>query len=71
MKIHRRRRHLRPRPSRRQIRQTIDRLRGQLHLFQIECLLELGRKNRDLVHLRRLHDRILECRDSLDFWESC
>jgi len=34
-------------------------------------LLDLGRKNRHLLHLHRLQNRILECRDSIEFWESC
>jgi hypothetical protein len=71
MKISRRRRHLRPRASRAQIRQNIDRLRGQLQWLQLECLLELARPDRDLSQLHRLNDHILDRRDSLEFWESC
>ena len=71
MKINRRRRHLRPSPSRRQIRQQIDRLRRQLQLFQTEWLLESLREDRNLTHLRRLHDRIVGCRDAIDAWECC
>jgi len=70
MKISRRRRHLRPCASRAQVRQNIDRLRGQLQLFQVEWFLELARQDRDLTHLRRLNDHILDRRDSLEFWES-
>ncbi|HVO42492.1 MAG TPA: hypothetical protein VMT34_07705 [Aggregatilineales bacterium] len=71
MKITRRRRPLRPCPSRAQIRQQIARHRRQLQLFRLEWLLEARRQNRNLNHLKALHDRILECRDDLDAWERC
>jgi|HubBroStandDraft_6_1064221.scaffolds.fasta_scaffold3786489_1 hypothetical protein len=69
MKILRRRRHLRPRPSRSQRRQQLDHLRRQLYLFRVEWLLEARRPDHNLNHLRLLHDRIVECRDSIDAME--
>ena len=71
MKITRRRRHLRPSPSRRQIRQHIHRLRRQLQLFQVEWLLEAAREDRNPLHLRQLHDRMVVCQDAIDMWETC
>ncbi len=70
MKITRRRRHLRPRPSRAQIHQQLDRLRRRLYLFRVEWLLEARRPDRNLNRLHNLHDRIVECRDSLDAVET-
>ena len=40
MKQNRRRRHLRPRPTRSQINQQIGRVRSAIQLFQMEWLLE-------------------------------
>lgn len=71
MKITRRRRHLRPSPSRAQIRQQIDHLRRQIHLFRTEWLLEAAREDRNLLHLRLLHDRIIASQDAIDMWETC
>ena len=70
MKITRRRRHLRPRPSRRQIRQHIDHLRRQLQLFQVEWLLEAAREDRNPTHLKALHTRIVESQDLIDGLEA-
>ncbi len=70
MKFTRRRRHLRPRPSRAQIHQQIDRLRRQIPWLRMEWLLEAARKDRNLLHLRLLHQRILACQDELDAWEA-
>jgi len=66
MKITRRRCHLRPRPSRAQIRQQIDRLRRQIHLLRTEWLLEAAREDRNPLHLRFLHDRIVSSQDAID-----
>ena len=71
MKITRRRKHLRPRPSRAQIRQQIDRLRRQIQLFRIEWVLEATREDRNLLHLRLLHDCIVACQDEIQVWEAC
>ncbi len=70
MKITRRRRHLRPSPSRRQIRQHIHRLRRQLQLFQVEWLLEAAREDRNLIHLKALHAHIVESQDLIDGLEA-
>ena len=71
MKIIRRRRHLRPRPSRAQIHQQIDRLRRQIQLFRAEWLLEAAHKDRNFLHLRLLHQRILACQDAIADLETC
>ena len=71
MKQNRRRRHLRPRPSRSQIRHQIDRLQGLINLLRTEWLLEAAREDRNHLHLRLLHDRILACQDEIDAWEAC
>lgn len=71
MKIIRRRRHLRPRPSRAQVRQQIDRLRREIQLFRMEWLLEVAREDRNPLHLRRLHDHIVACQDTIDACEAC
>jgi hypothetical protein len=71
MKITRRRKPLRPRPSRSQIRQQIDRLRRQVQLFRAEWILEAARKDRNPLHLRLLHERIASCQDEIDALETC
>jgi hypothetical protein len=71
MKFNRRRRPLRPRPSRAQVLQQIRRLRNRLQLFQLEWILEAGRPDRNLVHLRRLHQGILECQEEIATLETC
>ena len=71
MKITRRRRHFRPRPARAQILQQIRRLSRRLQLFQLEWLLEAGRPDRNLVHLRLLHQGILECQEEIATLETC
>ena len=54
MKQCRRRRHLRPRPSRRQINQQIRRARSAMQLFQMEALLEAGKPQPSRPRLRFL-----------------
>jgi len=71
MKYTRRRRHLRPRPSRAQIRQHIDRLRRRIQLLRTEWVLEVAREDRNYLHLRRLYGRIVACQDEIDAWEAC
>jgi len=71
MKYTRRRRHLRPRPSRAQIRQYIDRLRRRIQLLRTEWILEVAREDRNYLHLRRLYDRIVAGQDEIDAWEAC
>ena len=70
MKITKRRRPLRPRPSRRQIRQQVHHPRRQLQLFQVEWLLEAAREDRNPLHLRQLHDRMVACQDAIGSLES-
>ena len=71
MKYTRRRRHLRPRPSRAQIRQYSDRLRRRIQLLRTEWILEVAREDRNYLHLRRLYDRIVAGQDEIDAWEAC
>ena len=54
MKHVRRRRHLRPRPSRRQISHQISRIRSTLQLFQLEAVLELQKPNASMPRLHFL-----------------
>lgn len=60
MKHTRRRRHLRPRPSRAQLNQQLDRTRRLLNLFRAEWLLEAQQEQPRASHLRCVHDRIVE-----------
>ena len=71
MKITRRRRHIRPRPARAQILQQIRHLSRRLQLFQLEWLLVAGRPDRNLVHLRLLHQAILDCQEEIATLETC
>ena len=70
MKITRRRRHLRPRPSRAQLRQQISRLRRQIQFFRLEWLLEAAREDRNPLRLRLLHDGIVAHQDAVDALEA-
>jgi hypothetical protein len=54
MKQTRRRRHLRPRPCRSQIRQQVERIRSTMSLFQLEGILEARKVDPDLARLRFL-----------------
>lgn len=65
MKQIRRRRHLRPRPSRGQIHQQLEQLRRGLQLFRTEWLLEARQPQPRIEHLRLLHDRIVDIRDAI------
>ena len=59
MKHNRRRRHLRPRPTRSQINQQIGRVRQALQLLQIESLLEIQQNEKpNLLRLRFLDGAI-------------
>jgi hypothetical protein len=69
MKQNRRRRHLRPRPSRHQVNQQIQRVSSALRLFQIEWLLESQRPAPCHQRLRFLHDMIIEMRDEISSME--
>ncbi len=65
MKHARRRRHLRPRPSRSQVRQQIGRMQSTLQLFQLEWLAESQRPQPSLPRLRFLHHMIVQMRDEV------
>jgi hypothetical protein len=69
MKQLRRRRHLRPRPTRSQINQQIAQMQSALRLFQVEWLLESQRPAPCYQRLRFLHDRIVEMRDEISSLE--
>lgn len=63
MKNTRRRRHLRPRPTRCQVRQELSRARNWYQLLKIEAALELGRPVPDPSRLRWLHNQVLAGED--------
>ena len=69
MKQRRRRRHLRPRPTRSQLNQQIAHMQSALRLFQVEWLLESQRPAPCYQRLRFLHDRIVEMRDEISSME--
>ena len=69
MKQVRRRRHLRPRPSRSQTNQQIARMQSAIQLFQVEWILESQRPAPCHQRLRFLHDRIVEMRDEISALE--
>ena len=71
MKHTRRRRHLRPRPTRSQIRHLIRRVRSALQAFQLEWLLEARRPDRNLGRLRFLQEAIVAMKDELSSLEAC
>jgi hypothetical protein len=70
MKQTRRRRHLRPRPTRSMINQQIQRVRSALQAFQLEWILEAQRPERNLGRLRFLHDAITQIRDEISSLEA-
>lgn len=69
MKQNRRRRHLRPRPTRSMINQQIQHVRSSLQAFQLEWILEAQRPERNLGRLRFLHDAIVQMRDEISSLE--
>ena len=71
MKQHRRRRHLRPRPTRSQVRQQIGRIHKAMQLFQVEWLLEAGKPQPDSTRLLLLHNTIVAMRDEVIDLELC
>ena len=71
MKQTRRRRHLRPRPTRSMLNQQIQRVRTALQAFQMEWVLEAQRPERNLGRLRFLHDAIVQMRDEISSLEAC
>ena len=70
MKQTRRRRHLRPRPTRSQIHNSIRQLRRTLNLVRVEAVLELGRPAPCRERLRWLERRALECQDGIAMMEA-
>lgn len=70
MKYARRRRHLRPRPTRSQVNHELNRARSWYQLLKIETALELGRPAPDLPRLRWLHNQVLACEDVISTLEA-
>jgi hypothetical protein len=70
MKQNRRRRHLRPRPTRSQINQQIQRVRSTMQLFQVEWLAEAQRPAPSQARLQFLYDSILQMKDEMCSLES-
>lgn len=69
MKQNRRRRHLRPRATRSQVRQQVGRVQSTMQLFQLEWLLESQQEQPSLPRLRFLHDMVVEMRDEISSLE--
>jgi hypothetical protein len=65
MKQNRRRRHLRPRPSRSQVNQQISRLCANIQLFQMEALLEAHNPQPSLPRLRFLNEAVGQMKDDV------
>jgi hypothetical protein len=65
MKQTRRRRHLRPRPTRSQINHQIQRVRSTMQLFQVEWLAEAQRPAPSQARLQFLHDSIMQMKDEM------
>ncbi len=71
MKQRRRRRHLRPRPSRRQINQQIGRVRSAIQLFQVEALLEAGKAQPSSPRLQLLDAAVGQMKNEILALEQC
>ena len=65
MKQYRRRRHLRPRPTRSQINQQVERVRSAIQLFQLEWIVEARKAQPSLGRLRFLHEAIGEMKNEV------
>ena len=65
MKQNRRRRHLRPRPTRSQVNQQIEHVRSAIQLFQLEALLEAHKSAPALGRLRFLDAAIGQMKDEV------
>jgi len=65
MKQTRRRCHLRPRPTRSQINQQIERVRSAIQLFQMEALLEVNKPQPSLPRLRFLDEAVGQMKDEV------
>jgi hypothetical protein len=61
----RRRRALRPRPTRSQITHTLRQLQRTLNLVRVEAALELNRPAPCAAHMQWLERRALECHDAI------
>jgi hypothetical protein len=70
MKQIRRRRPLRPRPTRSQVNQQIQLVCSTLQAFQLEWILEAQLPERNLGRLRFLHDAIVQMRDEISSLET-
>jgi hypothetical protein len=65
MKQNRRRRHLRPRPTRSQTSQQLQRARSAIQMFQLEWIMEARKIRPCLGRLRFLHEAIEEMKDEV------
>jgi hypothetical protein len=65
MKQTRRRRHLRPRPTRSMITQQVQRARSAIQLFQFEWIMEARKAQPSLSRLRLLHEAIGHMKDEI------
>jgi hypothetical protein len=71
MKQNRRRRHLRPRPTRSQINHQLQRARSAIQLCQLEWVLEARKEQPSLARLQFLHDAIGQMKDEILSLEQC
>jgi hypothetical protein len=71
MKQNRRRRHLRPRPTRSQVNQQIERVRSSIQMFQMEALLEMNKPQPSLGRLRFLAEAVGQMKDEVLSLEQC
>jgi hypothetical protein len=69
LKQHRRPRHLRPRPTRSQVTQQLQRARSAIQLFQLEWIMEARKAQPSLGRLRFLHDAVGEMKDEVVYLE--
>ena len=71
MKQTRRRCHLRPRPTRSQINQQVERVRSAIQLFQMEALLEVNKPQPSLGRLSFLDEAVGQMKDEVLSLEQC
>ena len=67
----RRRRALRPRPTRHQVNQEIRRARRLQELFRVEQALELRRPEPDAAHLRYIQEQLAALEESVISLGAC
>jgi hypothetical protein len=65
MKQNRRRRHLRPRPTRSQVNQQLQRARSAIQIFQLEWIMEARKAQPSLDRLRLLHGAIGQMKEEV------